>query len=335
MKTMALILPPELEEDGSLCPAQAGLLRRLVQAWQGMYRVTVILRAVRDKTYRDVPEGVEVLLDDASADADAYPGGTYMQRGLAAWRDAPALPGGWDCVIALDGLHPWCLMTALHRVKAARRLAFLPVEPRLFLCAGDMPAFGGAFGQLDGVLCASRWTQEDFAAMFLEVQSVLAHPPHEPPAEAATADPEPGALHVLTVEPLEAWRHAERIPPLAAEAKAACPRLRWHIFGSGPRQPYLLRDVILYDVCGEVFPEGAAENADALLPLCSGVVHFDDENTGVAAKAQALGIPVLSLRRDEGAETLLPWLASLHPAESPRQPVWPDGALWTNMIEGE
>lgn len=335
MRTMVLILPPELLEDGILRPAQAGLLKRLVQAWQGSCHVTVILRAMRDKRYQGVPEGVDILLDDAPADADGFPGGTYMQRGLAAWQSAPALPGCWDCAIALDGLHPWCLATAMQRVKAARRLTYLPVAPGLFLSGEDAPAYGEAFRRMDGVLCASRWTQEDFAVLFPEVRSTLARPPHDAPMAAASAQAEPGMLHILTSEPLEAWRQAERIPALAAEAKAACPHLRWHISGSGPRHAYLLRNIILHDVCEEVFPLPTPDDGMQLLPWCSGVVHFDDENTGMAARAQALGIPVLSLRREEGAETLLPWLASLHPAETPHQPVWADAARWTKMIDGE
>lgn len=106
--------------------------------------------------------------------------------------------------------------------------------------------------------------------------------------------------------------------------------------GEGPRQPYLLREIILNDVCEEVLPQSAANGIlNAMLPYCSGMVHFADEGEGASAGAQGLGIPVLSLRRTEGAETLLAWLQALSPVEAPRQPVWADEGLWTMMIEGE
>lgn len=335
MKTLALILPPDLTEDGKLLPWGADMLRCLTEIWRDKYRITIILWALPEKTYDGLPEGAEVLTDTATVDLSAQSQSTYMQRGLAAWENAPTLPGFWDCVISLDGLHPWCLATGLYRVQAARRMVFLPCEPRLYLSGDDAPAYAPAYARADSVLCASRWTQENFEDMFPQIDSVLAHPRHSAPGIAAAKEFASDKLHILTVEPLTEWHQAERIPVLAAAVKETYPSLRWHILGEGPRQPYLLRDIILYDVCEEVFPEGMSNRINALLPMCDGVVHFNDENTGVAASAQALGIPVLSLRPNEGAETLVAWLSKLQPSAKPRQPVWLDEHVWTTMIEGE
>lgn len=335
MKTLALLLPTQLTEDGRLLPGRAEQLGSLVRRWQGKYRITLILQAMRDKAFEGLPEGVALITDAAAADMACLPHGTYMQRGLFAWQSAPALPGAWDCVLALDGLHPWCLATALYRVRADRRLAYLPCEPELYLSGADVPAFAAAFGQLDGLLCASRWTQEGLRAMFPQLRSVLAHLPFEAAQVAPASLDEPEALHILTVEPLLAWRQAERIPALASQVREAFPALRWHILGEGPRQPYLLRKIIMNDVCKEVIPQGASNRFDALAPMCDGMVHFSDENEGLATSAQALGVPVLSLRHSEGAAELAAWLEELTPAAHPRQPVWQDAQLWTTMIEGE
>lgn len=336
MKRVALVIPPDLVEDGRLLPGGAQTLRELVRRWRGRYHITLVLRAFRDKMYEELPDGVGVLLDNAAADVSGQSHATYMQRGLAAWMEVPTLPGEWDCAVALDGLHPWCLATALYRIRAARKVAYLPCEPRLFLSDADKVAYAPVWGALNAVAAATRWTQENFTDMFPQIRSVLAHLPCEAPEAAAPQTMETDCFHILTAEPLMEWRQAERIPALAAQARKVCPRLRWHIIGDGPRQPYLLREIILNDVCEEVFSQGAADDKlNAMLRHCDGVVNFDDENVGAGAAAQALGIPVLSLRRSEGAETLTRWLAGLHPADKPHRPVWQDERLWTEMIEGE
>lgn len=343
MKKIAFLLPPDLLDDGRILLDAGNWFAQIAKHLAGEYRITLIVRKIRDKQYENIPNGVSLVYDSEKPNAVSIEGlPSYTQANIRSWESRPMLSGEYDCAVAFQGLSPWCLATALHRVKAKRKLVYLQRQPSFYLLEGDLPYFRSLYGQFDGVLCASRRILAEVERGFGEEFALAAQPaPDTERYKALACEPiedtfECDKLNLITVDHLAVGSFVDRIPIIAQAVKKEFPHLRWYVMGSGAYDAKLLRDIVVSDVCDQVQPVGSAENPYPYIGICDGYVIVDDENQEEALGAQALGVPLFFVRKRKDIPAFVQWLRELMDRRSHRNRMdWPDREIWIKSIEGE
>lgn len=343
MKQLAFLLPPDLQEDGRLLLDAAGWFVQIAERLKREYRITLIVRRIREKQYESIPEGISLLYDTEKPDEVSATGmASCTQVNIRSWKSKPELKGEYDCAIAFQGFSPWCLATTLHRVKAKRKLVYLQRQPSFYLLEGDLPYFRELYGWFDGVLCADRRIQTEMERIFGEGFAMAAQPaPDVERCRALAYEPiedafETDTLNLITVDRLAVGSMTDRIPMIAQAVKAEFPQLRWYVMGSGVYENQLLHDVITCNVCDQVQPVGMVENPWPYIRHCDGYVIVDDENQEEALGAKALGVPVFVIRKRRGIPAFAAWLKELAAERNHRIEMdWPDRKIWIKYIEGE
>ena len=281
MKTLALIVPPS-PPDG----ADDAFPALLAEALRGDFACTLITRAERAAA---LPRC-----------AEAAP--SYTQRSYRAFRSAQeGASGRFDAALATDGLHPWAL-AALDGTTAARKLVYLRALPEDYLLPEDRTFFAERFAGMAAVLCENEEIRADFDRLFPELAGksrVLCPPPDPVRCRRLAAAPcaeqwDRSTADVLAVCRLDSASDVQKLPRLAAAWKRRRPELRWHIAGDGAWRDWLIREIVLADVCDEVELTDAGENAAPLIAQANAYLALADVgDTEAEGMARAMGKPVL------------------------------------------
>jgi len=346
MKSLAILLPHRLDEEGNLTIDASASFLRILNHLKCHYRITLILRQIRQLTYHALPEGFTILYDTAlPVETVCTDSIGFFQHWYHAWSQASPLAGTYDCVISGSATSPWCMDAVLRRVSAKRRLLFFPHDPCRLLTFRDIPVFIQMCSHVDCLLCATQAICRSVASLCGDrVLMATAHPPadlssvSEQAALFIETPFEEDQINLVTCESLCSGTRAELIPIVATQLTQWQPSLRWYIFGKGERSAHLLQEIIAHDVCEQVIPVEDAESPMGCIPWCSGVVALHDENEEAAAAASLLNIPLFVMDEDYNISDLTQWVASLSPSIQPHplpDCTWKDKQLWKFFIEGE
>lgn len=250
-------------------------------------------------------------------------------------------------MIATNACSPWCVSTALWRVPARRKILLLDLCPDLYLLNEDLPAFREYFLRFDHVVCTGSKTQAALNRLFscgVPSSVILPVPDYEycrRMLHLEAGDPfDTNNLNIVSAERLFPGNSAEKLPDLAERVKQSFPRLRWFLLGDGGVRNKILRDIVLKDLCENVFPYTEVEDFYSMIYHCSGVVCFENENNDAMQAARVFGVPTFMINPSDFssgfAENLSCWLSTLkkRAPEENRLYTWPDSEQWLRIIDG-
>lgn len=150
-----------------------------------------------------------------------------------------SVPGEYDCVIAYHGMSISQMVTALYRVHADKRIAWIH---------GDHPFTGvhkkdaaEVYGDFDKIFCVSPSMRDRFLEDFPNVSSItesyknLLNPER---IRALAKEPieeifDNSVWNIVTVGRVSPEKGQELIPPVAAALKQKGYRFHWYIVGDG------------------------------------------------------------------------------------------------------
>lgn len=313
VKKLAFVIPHFLQEDGALQLEEGKQVRLLTGQLKQKYEITYIVRRIRQKKYDEVPEEEDLLYDSV---VPRYSGGIQETPEQAVsrsylyyseWAEQENITEReFDCVIAFDGISPWCLATALHRIKAARRIVWFHKTPELYLMPEDAALWKRIYGQFAGICVSTEAVKEGFCRIFPDsaqkvelIPHILDEEEYKDPAAGDFENPyHKDCLNLLTAGRLNVGSGIEKIPAIAAEMKRCCPRIRWFILGNGDMRNHILRQIILQDVCEEVILLDKKENRYPYIQNCDIYAALSDPAEDEAAMtAMAMKKPVFSISK--------------------------------------
>lgn len=185
-----------------------------------------------------------------------------------------SVPGEYDCVIAYHGMSISQMVTALYRVHADKRIAWIH---------GDHPFTGvhkkdaaEVYEDFDKIFCVSPSMRDRFLEDFPNVSSITeSYKNLLIPERIRALAKEPieeifdnSVLNIVTVGRVSPEKGQELIPPVAAALKQKGYRYHWYIVGDGDdfnRIEQLTRDMGVDD---SVFLLGARNNPYPYMQNC-------------------------------------------------------------------
>lgn len=278
------------------------------------YEITYIVRKIREKQYHTVPETIELTYDCAvpkyndnaqavisRADINQPISRSYLY--YCEWAGLEKISETeFDCAIAFNGVSPWCLATALHRVKAAKRMVWFHRNPELYIMTGDIVFWKRVYQQFDKVFVATEGVKGGFCRLFPEYNYLIEIIPpiadvevYERLAEQEFENPyNKDSLNLLTVRRLSIGCGMELIPSIAAQIKKEFSKFRWFIIGDGDIRDRILQQIIVQDVCDEVILLGERKNIYPYIRNCDiyAALLGDTEDEALMA-ARAMNKPML------------------------------------------
>ncbi len=157
MKTLVLIIPVSLSDDGMMKIKNFRSLKCLIGVLRGSYEITLIVQTHRGKVIPELDNlDVEVLYDNMPQKAGAFSAPSRFQESYFKWvargsldmHQTSSIPSArYNCLIGWDGCSPWCLAVAAASAVATECCILL---------LHDDPHF--CLMQADHVLYANVWT---------------------------------------------------------------------------------------------------------------------------------------------------------------------------------
>lgn len=268
-KTAAILTDPILHEDGTIWLKEEPLIKNLIDRLKREYRIFLILRDIRKKTYQGSWEGAELILDTEIPAESKEEHGSRYRTGFVSWTAKGSITlQMFDCILAV-GISPWVMVSALQRLNGRQRILWLPKEPHHYLLEKDCAFFGRQCNRFDKIcfeMDEKRWHFEQrFRECHTPCCTVRTHQQeqmeYERRADEEFDNPyEDTVRNYVTVGDLVPGRRMEDIPLAASQLKQAGEKLRWFVIGEGPVRSRLIYQMLRCEVCDEVILLGNRDN---------------------------------------------------------------------------
>ncbi len=252
--------------------------------------VTLILREYRGELLAEIPQGVDVTVDDFQPFRAIVKDDLRHLRPVALVRDAMYYGKIWlghdsvdnyrylvsrqrmicetefDCAIAFHGQSLAGVMDVLQRVRAKQKYAWLHGEFREWDTYAD--ALAPYYARFDRLLFVSRPTMDAFLRRFAVEKArcgVCRAPLDEAEILRLAADPclpafPSGCIKLLTVGRLSIEKGQDMIPEIARRLADAGQRVHWYLIGDGILRETIEQEIARFGVADCVTLLGTLQN---------------------------------------------------------------------------
>ncbi len=311
MKTLAIVLSSFLKEDGSLSIEREKSVCLFVQQLSLHYDITLIVHGNREKSCLVLEDiGVKVQYDvcgPSNGDAENQERRTAsrVQIQYEKWSKSKKIAGEFDCIIAWDGLSPYCLATTLHRVQAKRHILFLNKKLSAVLSPQDNLFYKEICEQFDVICTASLQLKENLiqyigmtsAKLPIEVvetprdtQNIIRK--SEEIAEELLYNRE--KINLLIFSRMSIETELETVPELLAELNED---IHCTLIGNGPRLPRYWQQIAIWDVNTKITLINECENVVPYIRHCDVLVLAEcEEQSHIREQAYIFNIPRLTIK---------------------------------------
>lgn len=206
----------------------------------------------------------------------------------------------YDCVIAFQGMTPAVIATALYRLNAPKKIAWIHGKDSFLPQQAEQMT--KEYNKFDHLFCVSKSTKNQFCEKFKGVEektsvfynfiddrNILMH------AEECI-DEYMKPISIVTVGRLSHLKGQVMIPQIVRLLLDAGYKVHWYLVGDGELRPVVEREIEKYDVAEHVLLLGTKTNPYPYIKKCDIYVQpsFSEGYCTTTVEAQILNKPIVT-----------------------------------------
>ncbi len=350
MKTLAFVIPAQLDEAGQLIIKNRQSLQEIVGCLKGTYEITLLVRGFRGKAVSELSkQGVRILYDNSTPryDTDSSRYLSRFQSSYYMWksRSVPDRAGEsrqtYDILIAWDGCSPWCLATALNQVDAKKRLLWVHEDPERYLMTADRSFYKDLCAGFDILIASDDKTRTALDGLLGDrkqtEKSIVVRPPvhaswyWEQSEQPTDCEFPSDTINLLVVSKMCRESSLERLPRWLSEHTDSYPPLHCYLLGMGERFDRYIQQIALYSADSQMTLLGRIDNPYPYVRHCDALLLCEEERQSeVETAAQVFGVPMI---RFNDLEWYLTKLKKREAVDQPSITGWQDEDVLRAVLE--